>query len=131
MSVSFHIHLSPSLHKRGIWHFPKQRNLKMIDRVLIFTIIAFLNLRNFSGLHYSVACPKHTSIIHSLVFSLEGRAWQKPEPNHVIGMALVHCILGKFLEVVCHCFSHFSRQVLPSATTRKILAAKGGTVDVR
>ena len=29
---------------------------------------------------------------HSLVFSLEGRAWQEPEPSHVIGMALAHCI---------------------------------------
>jgi len=42
--------------------------------------------------------------IHSLVFSLEGRAWQEPEPSHVTGIALAHCILGKFLEVVCHCF---------------------------
>ena len=78
--------------------------------------------------------------IHSLVFSLEGRAWQEPEPSHATGMALVHCILGKFLGVVCHGFppafrrSHFSGQVPPYATTRKILAAKGGTVgekDVR
>ena len=37
------------------------------------------------------------SFIHSLVFSLEGRAWQEPEPSHVTGMALAHCILGKFL----------------------------------
>ena len=43
-------------------------------------------------------------IIHSLVFSLEGRAWQEREPSHVTGMALAHCILGKFLGVVCHCF---------------------------
>ena len=42
--------------------------------------------------------------IHSLIFSLEGRAWQEPEPGHVTGMALAHCILGKFLRVVCHCF---------------------------
>ena len=42
--------------------------------------------------------------IHSLVFSLEGRAWQEPEPSHVTGMALAHCILDKFLGVVCHCF---------------------------
>ena len=42
--------------------------------------------------------------IHSLVFSLEGRAWQEPEPSHVTGMALAHCILGKFLGVVCRCF---------------------------
>jgi len=43
-------------------------------------------------------------IIHSLVISLEGRAWQEPEPSHVTGMALVHYILSKFLGVVCHCF---------------------------
>jgi len=44
------------------------------------------------------------SFIHSLVFSLEGRAWQEPEPSHVTCVALAHCILGKFLGVVCHCF---------------------------
>jgi len=77
--------------------------------------------------------------IHSLVFSLEGRAWQEPEPGHVTGMALAHCILGKFLGVVFPLLSpafrrsHFSHQVPPS-TTQESLAAKGGTVgekDVR
>ena len=29
---------------------------------------------------------------------------QEPEPSQATGMALVHCILGKFLGVVCHCF---------------------------
>jgi len=29
--------------------------------------------------------------------------WQEPEPRHVTSMALAHCILGKFLGVVCHC----------------------------
>ena len=47
---------------------------------------------------------KHHWVMHSLAFSLEGWAWQEPEPSHVTGMALAHCILGKFLEVVCHCF---------------------------
>ena len=28
------------------------------------------------------------SIHNSLVFSLEGRAWQEPDPSHVTGMAL-------------------------------------------
>ena len=28
--------------------------------------------------------------------------WQEPEPSHVTGMALAHCILGKYLGVVCH-----------------------------
>jgi len=30
--------------------------------------------------------------------------WQEPEPSLVTGMALAHCILGKFLGVVFHCF---------------------------
>ena len=29
---------------------------------------------------------------------------QEPEPSQATGMALVRCILGKFLGVVCHCF---------------------------
>ena len=42
-------------------------------------------------------------IIHSLVFSLKRPGWQEPEHSHVTGIALAHCILGKFLGVVCHC----------------------------
>jgi len=45
-----------------------------------------------------------SSFIQSLAFSLEGRAWHEPEPSHVTRMALAHCILGKFLGVVCHFF---------------------------
>ena len=33
-----------------------------------------------------------------------GRFGQRPELSQVAGMALVRCILGKFLGVVCHCF---------------------------
>ena len=67
--------------------------------------------------------------VHSLVFSLEGRAW----PSHVTGMALaLHPgqVLGGSLPLLSPAFrrSHFSRQVPPSATTWEILAAKGGTV---
>jgi len=72
--------------------------------------------------------------IHSLVLSLEGRTWQERQLSHVTSMALAHCMLGKFLGVVCHCFPPpldvltFSCQVPPSAMTREILAAKGGSV---
>ena len=38
---------------------------------------------------------------------------QRPELSHVTGVALVCCILGKFLGVVCHCFP------LPSKTRRE------------
>ena len=33
-----------------------------------------------------------------------GRFGQRPELSQSTGMALVRCILGKFLGVVCHCF---------------------------
>jgi len=29
---------------------------------------------------------------------------QRPELSQATGMALVRCIMGKFLGVVCHCF---------------------------
>ena len=53
-------------------------------------------------------CPPvnlhNTHIHHSTVFSLEGRDWQEPKPIHVNGMAVAHCILGKFFGVVYHSF---------------------------
>jgi len=33
-----------------------------------------------------------------------GRSGQRPEFSQATGMSLVHCILGKFLGVACHCF---------------------------
>ena len=51
-------------------------------------------------------------------------------------MALVRCILGKFLGEVCHCFPPrsevptFAATASTSATTREILAAKGGTMGL-
>jgi len=33
-----------------------------------------------------------------------GQFGQEPEPSQATGMALVRCILGKFLGVVCHYF---------------------------
>jgi hypothetical protein len=33
-----------------------------------------------------------------------GQFGQEPEPSQATGMALVRCILGRFLGVVCHCF---------------------------
>ena len=34
-----------------------------------------------------------------------GRSGQRPEFSQATGMALVRCILGKFLGVACHCFT--------------------------
>jgi hypothetical protein len=33
-----------------------------------------------------------------------GPVWKEQEPSQATGMALVCCILGTFLGVVCHCF---------------------------
>jgi len=33
-----------------------------------------------------------------------GQFGQEPQPSQATGMALVRCILGKFLGVACHCF---------------------------
>ena len=63
------------------------------------------------------------------------RSGQRPEFSQAIGMALVRCILGKFLRKDCHCFpplfrcSHFSPPgASTSATTWEIQAAEVGTV---
>ena len=67
-------------------------------------ILAFETPMSFSESNQVFGTLQTNSSVHSLVFSLEGRAWQEPGPSHVTGMALAHCILGKFLGVVCHCF---------------------------
>jgi len=53
---------------------------------------------------YTLKSAKFT-FIHSFI-SIEplGRFEQEPEPSQATGMALAHCILGKFLGVGCHCF---------------------------
>jgi len=45
-----------------------------------------------------------------------GRFGQRPEPSQATGMALVRCILGTFLGVVCHCFP--PRLGVPTLATR-------------
>jgi len=72
--------------------------------------------------------------IHSLVFSLEGRAFAgtRAQSCDWYGSGTLHPgqVFGGSLPLLSPAFrrSHFSRQVPPSAMTREILAAKGGTV---
>ena len=74
-----------------------QEETVILVRVIVVIIIIIIIIINTS-------CVLVIRSIHSLVFCLEGRAWQEPEPSHVTGMALAHCILGKFLGVVFHHF---------------------------
>ena len=48
--------------------------------------------------------PTH-SFIHSLVFGPRGRFSRNQSPVMEPMWLLAHCILGKFLGIVCHCFS--------------------------
>ena len=64
-----------------------------------------------------------------------GRSGQRLEFSQTTGMALVRCILGKFLGVVCHCFpplfrcSHFSPPGASTSTmTWEIPGAEVGTM---
>ena len=68
---------------------------------------------------YVYVCMYVCMYIHHSFISIQPKSpgWQEPEPSHVTGMALAHCILGKLMRVVC-----------TSATTREILAAKGGNL---
>jgi hypothetical protein len=51
----------------------------------------------------SEICGRHNVY---MIISIQplGRFWQEPEPSQTTGMALVRCVLGKFLGVVFHCF---------------------------
>ena len=55
---------------------------------------------------YYVEYSQYDTFIHHSFISIQPYrpGWQGPEPSHVTGMALAHCILGKSLGVVCHCF---------------------------
>ena len=48
--------------------------------------------------------PKNSFIFFIIVIEPLGRSGQRPEFSQATGMALVRCILGKFLGVTCHCF---------------------------
>ena len=79
-----------------------------------------------------------TCNIHSFI-SIQplGRFQQEPEPSQTTGMALAHCILGKFLGVGCHCFPLpldvpiFSARCLHVQRHERPLAAEGETLHGR
>ena len=55
--------------------------------------------------------PRSCTGIHSFIRIHPQRpSWQEPEPSHVTGVALAHCILGKFLGVVCIDFPRMYRK---------------------
>ena len=81
---------------------------------------------------FIILCKSVIIIIIIIGIQPLGRSRQRPEFSQATGMALVRCILGKFLGVVCHCFpplfrrSHFSPP--GASTSATISAAEVGTV---
>ena len=61
--------------------------------------------RKTLGKNYDIIISSSSSSSSSISIQPLGQFGQEPEPIQAIGMALVRCILGKFLGVVCHCFS--------------------------
>jgi len=55
-------------------------------------------------------CEKETSMCEGriiiIIIGIQplGQSGQRPEFSQATGIALVCCILGKFLGVACHCF---------------------------
>jgi len=52
---------------------------------------------------------EHDNIQIIIIIGIQplGRYGQRPELSQSTGIALVRCILGKFLGVVCHCFPQY------------------------
>ena len=75
------------------------------------------------------------SFIHSLVFSPRGRSGRNQSPVMEPMWLFAHCILSKFLGIVCHCFSPpFATTCLCVLSDARDLVAKGGTAgekDIR
>jgi hypothetical protein len=44
-----------------------------------------------------------TIIKNNKWYSAFAPVWQEPEPSQATVIALIRCILGKFLGVICHC----------------------------
>jgi len=51
------------------------------------------------------AQPSYYYYYYYYWYSALGSVWQRPEFSQANDMALVRCILGKFLGVACHCFT--------------------------
>ena len=90
----------------------RYHNYKILSRGLCILKLPYLVM----AIHAETCCSKYqitktsscdeVSICYQSFISIQPQrqGWQEPEPGHVIGMALTHCILGKILGVVCHCF---------------------------
>jgi len=66
-----------------------------------------LPLTNSTDIVQNNECTAHTCDLEIIIIvgiQPLGRFGQRPELSQVTGIALVRCILGKFLGVVCHCF---------------------------
>jgi len=121
-------------------HFKSTDDFTSFLKSWQFRILLHQVIHEPSGQQCKVEIIWGLKFIHSLVFSLEGRALAgtRAQSCDRYGCGTLHPrrVLGGSLPLLSPVFrrSHFSRQVPPSATTREFLAAKCGSVgekDVR
>ena len=77
--------------------------------ICIWQLICLKQLSFFNISLIIISANVHLRIqvcfLHSFISIQPQRpGWQEQEHSHVTGTALAHCILGKFLGVVCYCF---------------------------
>ena len=94
--------LSPMVSTQCLQHSPKA-----VQNIRISWLIWHMNM--------SITVSSYTAIIIIGIQPL-GQCGQRPEFSQANGMALVCCILGKLLGVVCHCFP--LRLDVPTFATR-------------
>ena len=106
----------PLLDKRAL-NFVKRQRRPIGVHTCLFSAMLILHLEP-----PVISTAFLTVIIIIIIIGIQplGRSGQRPDFSQATGMALVRCILGKFLGVACHCFPplfrsfHFSP---PGAST--------------
>ena len=103
---------------KDFWKFcPFLVNFVLIGNfVLIRMTLTLTHLHFYLFLPLHCVCRRCLLILFIIGIQPLGRSGQRPEFSQATGMALIRCILGKFLGVLCHCFP--PRLDVPTFATR-------------
>ena len=91
--------------KKHFFYSRKATQFFLLRKIHLFVLAIITNTKYI--LRYFVPLKVYIYIyIYIYIIGIQplGRSRQRPEFSQATGMALVRCILGKFLGVVCHCF---------------------------
>ena len=87
------------MHWHDKFHFTKSYDTQNASVSLVSILVEHIRIYIIIIIIIIIISSSSSSSIQPL-----GQFGQEPEPSQATGMALVRCILGKFLEVVCHYF---------------------------